>query len=75
MAAGIPPHVSGFDPNNTFSLLVSGLFVYMGDFLGLAPSTVVRIVGVATLGVFNGLVGALLYRATGNFVRAHSPPR
>ena len=68
VAAGVPPHVSAFDPKNTLAILVSGAFVYLGDFVGVSPAMMVRIVSVAMLGLFNGLIGALAYRASRSFV-------
>lgn len=55
-ADGVPPHVSNFDPKNTLSVLLTGLGIEAGRWVGISDVAASRAASVA---VFAGAVGLL----------------
>lgn len=64
VAAGVPPHVSAFDPKSSVPSLLGGAAIRAGDLVGVAPAYSARVLSVLAFGVFVAAIGLLVYRET-----------
>ena len=66
VAAGVPPHVSAFDPKATLSLLMTGAAIALGDLARLDPVWSSRAISIAVYAAATSLLGILALRMTRN---------
>lgn len=69
-AAGVPPHVSQFDPKNGLSMLISAGAMRAGRLAGIDDVTASRILSVLAGALATGLVWPVTRRLTGSALAA-----
>ncbi len=70
-AAGVPPHVSHFDPKHALSLLMTAASIHGGRFIGLDDVRASRIISVIMAGTAVAAVWALCYQISSGYLCAH----